>query len=47
MQLGKLKEIDIRKVWQREQYDLSKWLSSLGSSCWLRAMRSEKSFGVS
>ena len=28
MQLGKLKEIDIRKVWQHEQYDLSKWLSS-------------------
>lgn len=28
MQLGKLKEIDIRKVWQHEQYDFSKWLSS-------------------
>lgn len=27
MQLGKLKEIDIRKVWQHEQYDFSKWLS--------------------
>lgn len=27
MKLGKLKEIDIRKVWQHEQYDFSKWLS--------------------
>lgn len=27
MQLGKLKEIDIRKVWQHEQYNFSKWLS--------------------
>lgn len=25
--LGKLEEIDIRKVWQHEQYDFSKWLS--------------------
>ena len=28
MEIGKLKEIDIRKVWQHEQYDFSKWLSS-------------------
>lgn len=27
MKLGKLKEIDIRKVWEHEQYDFSKWLS--------------------
>lgn len=28
MKLGKLEEIDIRKVWTHEQYDFSKWLSS-------------------
>ena len=28
MKLGKLKEIDIRKVWGHEQYDFSKWLST-------------------
>lgn len=28
MKLGKLQEIDIRKVWQHEQYDFSKWLAS-------------------
>ena len=28
MKLGKLKEIDIRNVWQHEQYDFSKWLAS-------------------
>ena len=28
MKLGKLQEVDIRKVWQHEQYDFSKWLSS-------------------
>lgn len=28
MRLGKLKEIDIRNVWQHEQYDFSKWLAS-------------------
>lgn len=28
IKLGKLKEIDIRKVWAHEQYDFSKWLSS-------------------
>ena len=28
MKLGKLKEIDIRKVWSHEQYDFSKWLAS-------------------
>ncbi len=28
MKLGKLKEIDIRKVWKHEQYDFSKWLAS-------------------
>ncbi len=28
MKLGKLKEIDIRKVWMHEQYDFSKWLST-------------------
>ena len=27
MKLGKLREIDIRKVWQHEQYDFSKWLA--------------------
>ena len=25
--LGKLKEVNIREVWQHEQYDFSKWLS--------------------
>ena len=28
MDLGRLEEIDIRKVWAHEQYDFSKWLSS-------------------
>lgn len=28
MKLGKLKEIDIRKVWAHEQFDFSKWLAS-------------------
>ena len=28
MKIGKLKEIDIRKVWAHEQYDFSKWLAS-------------------
>lgn len=28
MKLGKLQEIDIRKVWSHEQYDFSKWLAS-------------------
>lgn len=28
MKLGKLQEIDIRKVWTHEQYDFSKWLSA-------------------
>lgn len=28
MKLGKLQEIDIRKVWEHEQYDFSKWLAS-------------------
>ena len=28
MKLGKLEEIDIRKVWQHEQYDFSQWLAS-------------------
>ena len=28
MKFGKLKEIDIRKVWGHEQYDFSKWLST-------------------
>ncbi len=27
MELGELKEMDIRKVWAHEQYDFSKWLS--------------------
>ena len=27
MELGELKEIDIRKVWAHEQYDFSKWLA--------------------
>ncbi len=27
MKLGKLQEVDIRKVWPHEQYDFSKWLS--------------------
>lgn len=28
MKLGKIKEVDIRKVWAHEQYDFSKWLAS-------------------
>lgn len=28
MKLGKLKEIDIRKVWAHEQFDFSKWLAN-------------------
>jgi len=28
MKLGKLQEVDIRKVWHHEQYDFSKWLAS-------------------
>ena len=28
MDLGRLEEIDVRKVWAHEQYDFSKWLSS-------------------
>ena len=28
MKLGKLQEIDIKKVWLHEQYDFSKWLAS-------------------
>ena len=28
MKLGKIKEIDIRKVWAHEQYDFSKWLAA-------------------
>ena len=28
IKLGKLKEVDIRKVWAHEQYDFSKWLAS-------------------
>lgn len=28
MKLGKLREVDIRKVWAHEQYDFSKWLAS-------------------
>ena len=28
MKLGKLEEVDIRKVWPREQYDFSKWLAT-------------------
>ena len=28
MKLGKLQEVDIRKVWAHEQYDFSKWLSA-------------------
>ena len=28
MKLGKLKEIDIRKVWAHEQYDFSRWLAN-------------------
>lgn len=28
VKLGKLKEVDIRKVWAHEQYDFSKWLAS-------------------
>ncbi len=28
MKLGKLKEVDIRTVWQHEQYDFSKWLAT-------------------
>ena len=29
MKLGKLHEVDIRKVWPHEQYDFSKWLKSV------------------
>ena len=28
MKLGKIKEVDIRKVWAHEQYDFSKWLAA-------------------
>lgn len=28
MKLGKIEEVDIRNVWQHEQYDFSKWLAS-------------------
>ena len=28
MKLGKLHEVDIRKVWPHEQYDFSKWLAA-------------------
>lgn len=28
MKLGKMKELDIRKVWAHEQYDFSKWLAA-------------------
>ena len=28
MKLGKLQEVDIRKVWPHEQYDFSKWLAT-------------------
>ena len=28
MKLGKLKEVNIRKVWGHEQYGFSKWLSN-------------------
>lgn len=28
MKLGRLQEIDIRQVWQHEQYDFSKWLAN-------------------
>ena len=28
MKLGKLHEVDIRKVWLHEQYDFSKWLAA-------------------
>ncbi len=31
MKLGKLKEVDIRKVWAHEQYDFSKWLADESS----------------
>lgn len=27
IELGKLTEVDIRKVWQHEQYDFSSWLA--------------------
>ena len=29
MELGKLKEIDIRKVWAHKQYDFSDWLAKI------------------
>ena len=28
IKLGKLQEVDIRKIWAHEQYDFSKWLVS-------------------
>lgn len=27
MEIGKLKEVEIRKLWQHEQYNFSEWLS--------------------
>ena len=27
MKLGRIEEVDIRKVWAHEQYDFSKWLA--------------------
>lgn len=27
MELGKLEEVDIRKIWAHEQYDFSNWLA--------------------
>ena len=27
MNIGKLKEVDIRNLWKHEQYDFSEWLS--------------------
>jgi len=31
MKLGKIEEVDIRKVWAHEQYDFSKWLAQEGN----------------
>ena len=27
MEIGRLKEVDIRNLWKHEQYDFSDWLS--------------------
>lgn len=31
MELGRLEEIDVRKVWAHEQYDFSRWLNNISN----------------